>query len=104
MVIIVIEDFLIRQNYSYRVLIVLAGAVLIPLVAGYLYRALAKQSPPEQKQACDPPVLCRSFCQDSPDDQAGWFPYLFIASRATAPDGRDLNLLPDGKAACGCTG
>jgi len=47
MVIIVIGDFLIRQNYSYRVLIVLAGAVLIPLVAGYLYRALAKQSPPE---------------------------------------------------------
>jgi hypothetical protein len=41
-VIIMIEDFLIRHNYSSKVLIVLAGAVLIPLVAGYLYRMLAK--------------------------------------------------------------
>lgn len=41
-VIIVIEDFLIRHNNSYKVAIVLAGAVLIPLLAGYLYRVLAK--------------------------------------------------------------
>jgi uncharacterized membrane protein YoaK (UPF0700 family) len=42
-VIIVVEDFLIRQNYSWRVAIVLGGAVLCPLVAGWLYRMAVKK-------------------------------------------------------------
>ncbi len=41
-VIIVVEDFLIRQNYSWRVAIVFAGAVLCPLIAGWLYRMAVK--------------------------------------------------------------
>jgi hypothetical protein len=46
-VIIVIEDFLIRQNYSWRVGIVLGGAILCPLVAGGLYR-LAVNKPKDR--------------------------------------------------------
>jgi hypothetical protein len=42
-VIIVVEDFLIRQNYSWRVAIVLGGAVLCPLIAGWIYRLAVKK-------------------------------------------------------------
>jgi hypothetical protein len=46
-IIIVVEDFLIRQNYSWRVAIVLGGAVLCPLIAGWIYR-LAVKKPAER--------------------------------------------------------
>ena len=44
-VIIVIEDFLIRHNYSWRVAIVLGGAILCPLLAGWLYGMVVKKRP-----------------------------------------------------------
>jgi hypothetical protein len=43
-IIVVIEDILIRHNYAYTVLIFIAGAALLPLVAGSIYRMLAKKA------------------------------------------------------------
>ncbi|MCX6684777.1 MAG: hypothetical protein NTZ37_08650 [Methanoregula sp.] len=41
-VIIIIEDVIIRKNVSYTVAIVFFGAVVSPLVAGYIYSLLAQ--------------------------------------------------------------
>jgi len=39
---VVLKDFIIRQNLSWNIVIVLAGAVLCPLVAGWLYSLTVK--------------------------------------------------------------
>lgn len=43
---IVLREFVILQNYSWSSAVVLAGAVLSPLTAGWCYRLTVKRQPP----------------------------------------------------------
>ncbi|MDD4138290.1 MAG: hypothetical protein PHT99_10445 [Methanoregula sp.] len=42
---IVLKEVIIQQNYSWNSVVVLAGAVLCPLVAGWFYHQVAKHLP-----------------------------------------------------------
>jgi hypothetical protein len=43
---IVLKDLIIQQNFSWNIVIVLAGAILCPLVAGWCYGLVAKRPVP----------------------------------------------------------